>query len=188
MLKPPFGTPEEKNWHVEQQRVISENPWFRLLDSKVRMPDQNHTQYHTLDFKRAAVGIVPRRPNEILLIRQYRFIVDEFVWAIPSGGVEKSEDFVAAARRELVEETGYTANKITKLHNYYASYGCTNQEFHLYLAEEISEEPVPFDRNEVLDIRWFSDDEIKSMLFNNQIVDGLSLSPLLYLFAMERQS
>ncbi|MFH2000453.1 MAG: NUDIX hydrolase [Planctomycetota bacterium] len=187
MIKPPFGTPEEKNWTVVQQRVESQNPWFRLLDSKVKMPNGNHTQYFTLDFLRAGVGIVARRPREILLIRQYRFIIDQFVWAIPSGGVEKSEDFIAAAERELFEETGYRAEKITKIHSYFASYGCGNQEFHLYLAEELSSEPAPFDRNEVLDVKWFPDHEVKSMIFNEQIVDGLSLTPLLFLFAREQE-
>lgn len=182
MLIPPFGTPQEKNWRVAEQEELTANPWFRVLKSKVEMPDRNFTTYYTLDFLRAAVGIIPRRPGEILLIRQYRFIIDEFVWAIPSGGVEKSEDFVEAARRELFEETGYQAKKISLLQHYYPSYGCGNQEFHLYLAEDLEGEPKAPDKNEVLEARWFKDDEVKEMIFANQIVDGLSLTPLLQLF------
>ncbi|MHC4941885.1 MAG: NUDIX domain-containing protein [Planctomycetota bacterium] len=185
MLKPPFGSPEEKNWTVKEQREVSRNPWFRLLESRVQMPDQRFTRYFTLDFLRAAVGVVPRRPGEILLIRQYRFIIDEFVWAIPSGGVEKTEDFRIAAERELYEETGYRAKKITPIQSYYPSYGCGNQEFHLFLAEQLEGEPKPPDQNEVLEVRWFTDEAVKEMIFAGQIVDGLSLTPLLFLFTRE---
>ncbi len=181
----PAGVPEEKNWQVIDQRVIAENPWFRVLKSNVRMPDGRRTTYHSLDFVRSAVGIVARRSDEILLIRQYRFIIDQFVWAIPSGGVERGEDPAVAAERELVEETGYRAERITRIHSYFPSYGCGNQEFHLYLAEGITSGSEPFDRNEVLETRWFPRDEVRRMILDEKIVDGLSITPLLYLFASD---
>ena len=178
------GSPGEKNWQVLEQRAISANPWFRVLQSRVRMPDARETTYFTLDFPKAAVGVIPRRGGEVLLIRQYRFIVDSFVWAIPSGGAEKSEDLEDAARRELLEETGYHASSIRSVLRYFPSYGCGNQEFHLFEAE-VSGAGGTFDRNEVLEVKWFPTAEVKEMLFANRIVDGLSLTPLLLVCARE---
>ena len=183
MLKPPFGSPEEKNWSVADQEELTRNPWFRVLKSRVEMPDSGFTDYYTVDYLKAAVGVVARRKDEILLIRQYRFIIDQFVWAIPSGGVEKTEDLASAAGRELLEETGYRAGKISRFLSYFPSYGCGNQQFHIFLAEEVSTEPEPFDANEVLEVRWFPVHEVKRMAFEEQIVDGLSLTPLLLLLA-----
>ncbi len=180
-----FGRESEKNWQVEQQSVVSENPWFRLLQSRVRMPDGRTTTYHTIDFLKVGVGIIARRDDQILLIRQYRFIIDQFVWAIPSGGVERGEDFVTAARRELLEESGCRAGSIERLLSYYPSYGVGNQEFHIYLAEDFSQDPRSFDENEVLDVAWFSTSEVLEMIFKEQIVDGFSLTPLLFLLARE---
>lgn len=188
MFKPPFGKPEEKNWSVEDREELTRNAWFRVLKSRVKMPDDRRTTYYTVDHLKGAVGVVARREGEILLIRQYRFIIDEFVWAIPSGGVEKGEDLASAAGRELVEESGYRAGKISPLMSYYPSYGSGNQEFHLFLGEEVSAEPEPFDANEVLEVRWFPQEEVKRMIFANHIVDGLSLTPLLFLFAREGSS
>jgi 8-oxo-dGTP pyrophosphatase MutT (NUDIX family) len=150
------------------------------------MPDRRETTYYTLDFPRAAVGVVARRGNGILLIRQYRFIVDHFVWAIPSGGVDKDEDAAAAARRELAEETGHVAGTVRRLHSYFPSYGCGNQEFHLFEALDVEPGPAAFDRNEVLEVRWFETAEVRRMLLAEEIVDGLSLAPLLFLAARER--
>lgn len=180
-----FGSNKEKNWFVRSSKVVSENPWFRLLFSKVRMPNGRDTDYHTIDFTKQGVGVVPRKENKILLIRQYRFIIDQFVWAIPSGAVEKGEDKKAAAGRELMEETGYEAKKMTHLVQYFPSYGCGNQEFTIFLGEEIIECPQAFDANEVLEVKWFPQDEVKRMAFEGKIVDGLSLTPLLLLFARE---
>ena len=129
-----FGRPEEKRWRVLESRIVLDNPWFGLRESSVVTPQNRELTYHTVDFHQRAIGVVARRPGQILLIRQYRFIVDQFVWAIPSGGVEKGEDPAEAAVRELMEETGYGTGSLERLHAYYPSYGATNQEFHLFQA------------------------------------------------------
>jgi len=186
MNKPHFGRPEEKRWQVLARETLAGTPYFSLVKSRVRMPDAGETTYYTIDFPRAAVGVVPRRGREILLIRQYRFIVDQFVWAIPSGGAEKGEDLAASARRELVEETGHDAGRLERLHSYYPSYGCGNQEFHLFEALDVREAAPGFDRNEVLEVRWFDVAEVRRMMLEEQVLDGLSLTPLLFLCARER--
>lgn len=185
MVQPPFGTAEEKKWQVMDQKAVTRNPWYRVLESRVQMPDGRTTTYHILDFLKSAVGVVARRGDEILLIRQYRFIIDQFVWAIPSGGSEGNEDPRVAAERELEEETGYRAEQLTRIHSYFPSYGCGNQEFHLFLAEGIHSSPERFDRNEVLEVRWFPIREIKEMILAEHMVDGLSITPLLFLCARE---
>jgi len=176
---------DDARWRVLAAESLHENPWFRVLKSAVRTPHGREFTYFTLDFPRRAVGVVPRRKKEVLLIRQHRFIVDRFVWAIPSGGVEKAEDGRVAAERELVEETGYRAKELRELQRYFPSYGCGNQEFLLYEAEVAEEQPRAFDRDEVIEMRWFAEREVKRMCFEGEIVDGLSLTPLLLLCARE---
>ena len=115
----------------------------------------------------------------MLLLRQYRFIVDEYVWAIPSGGVAEGETSEAAAIRELREETGYTARSMSPLMHCYASYGCSNQRYDIFFAENLEDSGSPIDANEVLDVRWFTREELVALIRTNGIVDSLSLSPLL---------
>src|SRR5581483_1702317 len=96
------------HWQITHSRPAHQNPYFSVVESDVVIPGGEHREYYTISFPRPAVGIVARRGEEVLLIHQYRFIVDEFVWAIPSGGASDSEPLTVAARRELEEETGYT--------------------------------------------------------------------------------
>jgi ADP-ribose pyrophosphatase len=170
----------DPGWKVEPLETLTRNPWFGVLKQKVTQPDGTTSPYYTIDFPNRAVGIVIRRGDEFLFIRQYRFIVDEHVWAIPSGGAENGESHAEAAAREMEEETGYKPSKPLKhILGYYPSYGCGNQRFELFLAED----PVPVreiaDTREVISTRWFKKQEVLGMISRNEIVDGLSLTPLL---------
>jgi len=169
-------------WTCELVRTLTRNPWFGVVEQKVTRPDGSTIPYFTIDFPRPSVGIVVRRGDDFLLIRQYRFIVGEFVWAIPSGGVEPGEDPAAAAGREMEEETGYRAQgPLRHLFGYYPSYGCGNQRFELYLADDPVRVRETLDPQEVMSAQWFSRREVAAMIARNEIVDGLSLTPLLAL-------
>jgi len=179
---------KSNGWRVERVEPITRNPWFAVLLQHVIMPDGSSTRYYTVDFPAPAVGVVVRRGDEFLLIEQYRFIVDEHVWAIPSGGLLPGETIAQAAAREMEEETGYLPSKpLEHILGYYPSYGCSNQHFELFLAED----PIPVrevrNTNEVLGTRWFKKAHVLEMVQHNQIVDGLSLTPLLLLLLHEQR-
>lgn len=172
-------------WKVESRRALLTNPWFSVFNQQVRDPGGALRDYHTVSFSGPAVGVIARRGDRYLLIHQYRFIVDEYVWAIPSGGVEEGETLAQAALRELVEETGHRAARVSHLLGYYPSYGATDQRFELFVAEDVEPTDVSFDPAEVLEIGWFTRRQIIDMILENRIVDGLSLTPLAVLLLRE---
>ncbi len=168
-------------WQAGAARTVAENPYFSVLNRDVIAPDGSARIYHTIQFPRPAIGVVVRRGTDFLLLHQYRFIVDEYVWAIPSGGVEPGESLEQAAIRELREETGLVARSLRLLMKCYASYGCSNQQFVIFLAEDLQPSPQGdnYDPNEVISWRWFTREEVLQMVLANGIVDNLSLSPIL---------
>src|SRR5207302_9996509 len=105
--------------------------------------------------------------------------------AIPSGGVAEGEVVKAAAARELEEETGYRATRLEPLMFCYASYGCSNQRYEIFLADDLEQTGIAADCNEVLESRWFTREELVDLIFKNGVVDNLSLSPLLFLLLRE---
>jgi 8-oxo-dGTP pyrophosphatase MutT (NUDIX family) len=172
----------EGRWRVETARAVLETKYFRVVRSAVRRPDGSLADYHTVDHPRPAVAVILRDGGRLALIRQHRFIVERDVWALPSGGVDERETPEAAARRELVEETGYEARSVTHLLSYYPSYGVSNQVFHCYLAEGAVAARA-HDANEVQAVAWFEPDAVRAMIAAGDIPDGFSLTPLLYLMA-----
>jgi ADP-ribose diphosphatase len=169
----------ERPWKTSVKDILTRNPWFSVLLQSVTLPSGSERTYYTIDFPSPAVGIIVRRDDEFLLLRQYRFIVNEYVWAIPSGGVSSGENPEAAARRELEEETGYTAERLKHILSFYPSYGCSNQRFEIFLADNPVRSATTFDFDEVISIKWFHRQELLDLISKNGIVDGLSLAPLL---------
>jgi ADP-ribose pyrophosphatase len=170
---------EERPWRVLSSESLHQNPYFSILKQHVTVRDRKRQDYYTIHFPRPAVGVVARRGTDVLLLRQYRFLVDEFVWAIPSGGVAEGESLEQAAAREFREETGYAVGSLKPLLSCYASYGCSNQRFEIFLATDIGEIKNAFDETEVISVRWFSRREVLDLVRHNGIVDNLSLSPIL---------
>lgn len=169
---------EAGRWRVANEDIIHENQWFRIINSKVIYPDGVTGDYYHISHSQPAVGIVAEQDGKFLLLRQYRFTIDQFVWAIPSGGVEPNESLENAAYRELLEETGFKTHSLKSLGKYYPSYGVSNQRFELFHAcNLVATEQTP-DLAEVIGYKWFSRDDILKMLRKNEIIDGLSLVPL----------
>ena len=173
----------ERNGVVLSREVLSSNPWFEVVKSRVARPDGSPCDYDAVEFRRPAVGVVAREGGRILLLRQHRFLVDRVVWAIPSGGIEPGESPQTAARRELREESAHEAAALVPIFRYFPSYAATTQEFHCFEARGVVPSKTPVDRNEVLEVRWFDEAEVAAMLERGEIVDGLSLAPLLRLLA-----
>lgn len=169
-------------WEVLGKRVIYRSAWVGLELWSVRLPDGTLIpDHHVVVYPRAAVGIVPRdAAGRFLLIDHYRFITDSRGWEIPAGQVETTETVAEAASRELLEETGHTADRWQPLGYYHPSNGSSNQQFHVLAAGGLRRVADVADTNETIGCRWFSADEVRGMLARNEIRDGFSITALLW--------
>jgi 8-oxo-dGTP pyrophosphatase MutT (NUDIX family) len=167
-----------KPWQVLSKRNLYTSPWINLDLWTVRLPDGSIIpDHHVLDYPSEAVGVIPiGADGRVLLIDHYRFMTDTRDWEIPSGGIEHGEAVLAAAARELLEETGYTATDWQVLGKYHPSNGSSNQVFHAVIARGLTRQSEPLDQNETLALRWFTLAEVREMIARNEIFDGLTLA------------
>ena len=127
-----------------------------------------------------AVVILPVLDAErVVLLRNFRFVVNDTLWEVPAGTLETGEALEACARRELLEETGYTAAKWRSLGYIYASPGVLDEKLHLFVAEGLTPgeaRPEPDEQLEPVVVRL--DDAIR-MCLDGTIRDAKTITSLL---------
>lgn len=159
---------------------IFEGKVINLRVDTVELPNKKYAKREIVEH-RGAVGILAIENNEIILIKQYRKAVEDFLFEIPAGKLELNEDPLDCANRELIEETGYCPNKIEKLTEFYTSPGFSNEKIYLYKATELKQVGNKLDEDEFIDVIRLSLDDAKEMIKQNKIVDAKTLIAILYL-------
>ena len=127
-----------------------------------------------------AVVVAITDENKIVMVKQFRYPFQEWVLELPAGKLDDNEDPQNCASRELTEETGYTAENISKLGHIYTTPGFCNEILHIYLAENLK--PGDHDREEGeegMEVHEYSIEEIKQKIADGQIVDAKSISGIM---------
>ncbi len=133
-----------------------------------------------LIFHPGAVVILPILDAErIVLLRNFRFVLNETLWELPAGTVEPNEPLLECAKRELIEETGYSAKRWTSLGYLYASPGVLDEKLHLFVAEELTAGEMDLEADEKIEPVIVRFDEAIRMILNGEIRDAKTVTALL---------
>lgn len=116
--------------------------------------------------------------ESVLLVRQYRYAYGESIYEIPAGKLEKGEDPMLAAARELEEEAGIKAGKLELLCVDYPTPGYTNEKIYIYRAYDGVKTQACLDEGEFLDAEFIPLIKVKEMLKNGEIKDGKTVIAL----------
>jgi 8-oxo-dGTP pyrophosphatase MutT (NUDIX family) len=171
-------------WTVHGEREIYDSEWVRLVLVDVEIPGVDRFDHHVVRYHRPASGTVVHDPDRgVLLLWRHRFITDTWGWEIPAGGIEPGETPEDAAVRETLEETGWRPGPLTRLGSYAPSNGSSDQIFHLFVADGATAVGEPTDVGESERIAWVPVDEIRKLVADGQVTDGLSLTALLWALA-----
>ena len=115
-------------WVRRRRTIAYENPWIRVFHDEVARPDGSPGIYGLVHMRNAAVGVVALDANDrVVLVRQHRYALDHESWEIPEGGSPLDEDPLEGAKRELAEETGYTADAWRELARFSLSNSITDE-------------------------------------------------------------
>lgn len=170
----------EAKWKVLDREYIIKRPWLTARRDKVELPDGRVIEeYYVLEYPDWVNVIAITKEGQFVMERQYRHGLGVHSTELPCGVMEKGEEPLEAARRELLEETGYAGGEWTKLMAIGPNPGSQNNLTHCFLAvgvEKIAEQSL--DDTEELTVLLMSEAEVKSLLENNQICQALMVAPL----------
>lgn len=129
-----------------------------------------------------AVVLAPVLPDgQIVLLRNYRHAVNQVLWELPAGTMQAGEDPAETARRELVEETGYSAGRLELLMSFFPAPGATNERMHLYLADQLTPGQPCREPDEEMEVHCVCLEAGLEMIRSGEIIDAKTILGLWHL-------
>src|SRR5271170_5287192 len=169
---------------IFSSRTVYRGPVFWVTTDEVREPGgiraRRDVIHHTGSVVVLAVNESRATPR-VLLERQYRHAANDFLWELPAGRIDPGEKALHAAKRELLEETGYTARNWRRILNFYASPGFVAETMSVFLATGLKAGPAHPEADEVIHKRLVPLSTALRMVLRGTIRDAKTISSVLWL-------
>jgi ADP-ribose pyrophosphatase len=163
---------------VHKKTSLYNGKIFDVVLEKVTLPNGAVKHREIVRHPGAAAMVPILDDGRVVLIKQYRHAVGEYVWEIPAGTLEPDEAPVACARRELVEETGYEATRLEKLTEILPAPGYTDEHIHIFLATGLRPAEQKLEDDEVLELQPTALDKALAMAVRGEICDAKTITGL----------
>lgn len=173
-----------EKWTLLDSKYIIQRPWATLRVDKLQLPNGNiKDEYYVLEYPTWVNMVAFTEDNQLLFVRQYRHGASKILIELPAGVVDEGEEPEEAARRELLEETGYAFESIEYICQLYANPATSGNLTYTYVlkgGKKVQEQQL--DSSEDIEVVVMGIAEAKQFLFDNNIGQSLHTSALFYSF------
>jgi ADP-ribose pyrophosphatase len=169
---------------VLSSKTIFHGPIFSLVSEEVVEPRNIRIRRNIIRHPGAVVVIAvddSRDEPWVLLEKQFRYAAESYLWELPAGRIEPGENKLSAAKRELLEETGYTAAKWRKALHFYPSPGFLDEIMYVFWAQGLKRGTAQPEDDENIAVHFFPLAEAVQMAMSGKIIDSKSIASLLWL-------
>lgn len=178
-----------EKWETLESKYLIKRPWLTARVDKVQLPNGViHPEYYVLEYPDWINVIALTKDHRFVMVEQYRHGLGEVFTELVAGVIEKNEEPLHAAQRELLEETGYGNGDWQLFTVLSANPGSMTNLTYTFLAtgvEKLSKQHL--DETEDIAVRLLSEAEVKSMLMNNEVKQSLMAAPLWKFFALKSE-
>lgn len=169
---------------VVSSKTVFKGKVFSVMSDEVQEPDNVHVRRDVIRHPGSIVVLAvddSGKEPRVLLERQYRYAANERLWELPAGRIDEGENELAAAKRELIEETGFTASKWQRAMFFYVSPGFLDETMSVYMAKGLKRGEAQPEEDERISVRFFPLTQAVQMAISGQIKDAKTIAPILWL-------
>jgi ADP-ribose diphosphatase len=161
---------------IRDSQTVFRGRVFNVTVDRVAYPDGRIVTMEVVHHRGSVVLLPMPAPDRIILIRQYRYVVDQWLWELPAGSLEPNESLDAAALRECHEEIGKIAGRSQRLGTCFPTPGFCDEAMNFFLLTDLRDrrpdELAPHqDPDELLTVKEFSVGDVRNMIRAGEIVD-----------------
>ena len=173
-----------QKWETVSSEYLVKKPWATLRVDECKLPDGRIAkEYYVLEYPNWVNVVAITADKKVIMVKQYRHSGGLISIEIPGGVIDGDENPVDAAKRELLEETGYLFQDFELVSTIYPNPATSNNVTYCYLAHGgVKVQEQDLDEHEDIDIEFYSIEEVKQMLLKNEIPQALHVTGLFYAF------
>jgi ADP-ribose pyrophosphatase len=171
---------DKKKLKVLSSEMVYEGPIFGVRRDEVIEPTGVQAKREVITHSGSVVVMPVLADGRILMIQQFRYATRQFMWELVAGRMDPGESIKKAAARELMEETGYRAKKLSVFLSVFPTPGFLEERMHLLLAEGLTAGEAHPEEDEKIFSRAFKLNELKQMMKKGELIDAKSIAGILY--------
>jgi ADP-ribose pyrophosphatase len=170
------------NSKLVERQVLYTGKKIRLELHHLESAVEDDTSRHVREvvIHPGAVCILPILPDDqVILIRNFRYPIGQYLLELPAGTLEKNEDPINCAGRELLEETGYLAGRMKPICNFFTSPGILSEKMYAYAAYDLEQQVQALEEGEDIELQPTPYADVMRMIERGEIHDGKTIATLL---------
>ena len=166
--------------HIKRidRKLMYKGSMLSMYADTIYTPDGNTAKWDYIEHSGAAAVVPVLEDGRILLVRQYRNALDRETLEIPAGGINKGEESITAATREL-EETGYKSDNLEHLISIVTAVAFCDEVVEIYVAKNLTKTQQHLDPDEYIEIEAYTTDELSEMIYSGKIQDSKTIAAIM---------
>ncbi len=167
--------------HIKRidRKLMYKGSMLSMYEDTIYTPDGNTAKWDYIEHSGAAAVVPVLEDGRILLVRQYRNALDRETLEIPAGGINKGEESITAATRELEEETGYKSDNLEHLISIVTAVAFCDEVVEIYVAKNLTKTQQHLDPDEYIEIEAYTTDELSEMIYSGKIQDSKTIAAIM---------
>jgi ADP-ribose pyrophosphatase len=167
-----------KKGYNKNMKKVFKGKLLELFLEKKRLPNNYMARLEIVKHPGAVLIVPLLNKDNVVLIKQYRPVINSYIWELPAGTLHKDENPLSCAKRELAEEIGYAAKKWRRLNYIYPAPGYTTERILIFEARGLKRVEHKAEEDEIIKPKIFDKKGIKKLLKGGKIVDAKTICAL----------